>query len=99
MADVIKITPERLKDEASKVRNYREEHDNAISRLTNLVMSLCDTWDGEAQMAFVSSYENFKPKLDKFSQTLEKYAQDMDKISNKMQTTDQSLAGKIRSLN
>ena len=98
MADLIKIVPEHVKEEAGKVRTCREQHIDLMDRLTNLVINLADIWEGQAYDAFSSSYKEMQKEISKFAEVLESYAEEMDDVSNRMQNTDQTLASKINSL-
>ena len=60
MSDYILITPEQLKERASKVREYRQQHVDTMSRFNNLVLNLSESWQGEAQQAFVAKYQGMK---------------------------------------
>ena len=95
MADYILITPEKLKGESIKVREYRQQHVDTMSRFNNLVLNLSESWHGEAQQTFVAKYQGMKDKFNKFDEALEKYAVDMDETADIMQETDQSLASKL----
>ena len=98
MADYIKIVPERLKEEASTVRICRNQHDDIISRLNNLILTLGDEWNGEAQAAFLIKYKDMQVKFRQFSEMLGVFAEDMETFAAKMQETDWSLAAQIRNL-
>lgn len=98
MADLIKIVPERVKEEADKIRDCREQHIDLMDRLTNLVINLGDIWEGQAYDAFSSSYKEIQKEILKFAEALENYAAKMDDVSNRMINTDQALASKINSL-
>lgn len=98
MADLIKIIPERVKEEAGKIRECREQHNDIIDRLNNLVMNLADIWEGQAYQNFVSNYQEIQKQIGKFVETLETYATEMDDASARMQDTDSSLMSKINNL-
>ena len=98
MADYNLITPEQLKERASKVREYRQQHVDTMSRFNNLVLNLSESWQGEAQQAFVAKNQGMIDKFNKFDEALEKYAVDMDETADIMQETDKSLASKINGL-
>ena len=98
MADFIKIVPERLKEEAGKIRGYKAEHEDIISRLNNLVFTLDESWEGEAQTAFVGKYQSMQREFQSFSTMLEMYAVEMEQIATKMQTADDTLLAKIGNL-
>ena len=98
MADLIKIIPERVKEEAGKVRECREKHIDLMDRLTKLVINLADLWEGQAFDTFSSNYKEMQKEISKFGEVLESYAAEMDDVSNRMQNADQILASKINSL-
>lgn len=98
MADLIKIVPERVKEEAGKIRDCREQHIDLMDRLTNLVINLADVWEGQAYDVFSSDYREIQKEISKFAEVLETYATEMDDVSNRMQNTDQMLSSKINSL-
>ena len=87
MADYILITPEQLKERASKVPSTVQQHVDTMSRFNNLVLNLSESWQGEAQQAFVAKYQAMKDKFNKFDEALEKYAVDMDETADIMQET------------
>ncbi len=98
MADLIKIVPERVKEEAEKIRGCREQHTDVMDRLNNLVVGLVDIWEGQAYQNFVSNYKDIQKQITKFTETLDSYATEMDDASTRMQNTDNSLMSKINSL-
>lgn len=98
MADLIKIVPERVREEAGKVRVCREQHIDLMDRLTNLVVNLADVWEGQAYDAFSSSYQELQKEIARYAEILESYAAEMDDASSRMENTDQALMSKINGL-
>lgn len=98
MSDLIKIVPERVKEEARKIRECREQHTDIMDRLNNLIVNLADVWEGQAYQKFVSNYKDIQKQITKFVETLDSYAAEMDDASTRMQNTDNSLMAKINSL-
>ena len=98
MADFIKVIPEQLRERAGSVRVCRAQHDDIIRRLNNLVLTLGDNWNSEAQAAFLTKYQGMQKDFRQFSEMLESFAEEMDVFSSKMQEADQVLAAKIREL-
>lgn len=88
---VIQVTPETLRSKASDVRNYRQEHNDTMTKLKNLIYALNEIWKGDAQNAFLSKYESMQPTFTNFSELLEGYAKLMDTAANELEATDQSL--------
>ena len=94
---IIQVTPEVLMSKATEVRSYRAQHDETINRLRTLVLSLNETWKGEAQDAFVAKFESMQSTFLNFSEMLESYAKLMDTAARELQTTDQTLKATMQS--
>ena len=44
---VIQVTPETLRSKASDVRNYRQEHNDTMTKLKNLIYALNEKWKSD----------------------------------------------------
>ena len=93
---LIQVTPDLLSGKASEVRNLKQAHDDNMSKMNTLIMSLNEIWKGEAQDALVAKYQSMQNTFQQFSQMLEDYALLMETSANKMQETDVDLKGKIQ---
>ena len=96
---MIQITPEVLNAKAGEVRTLRSQHDETMSKLRSLVLSLNETWKGEAQDAFVAKFESMQATFTNFSEMLEGYAKLMDTAARELQSTDQALKSTMQSFN
>ena len=54
----IKVDTHLLQTKAEMVRRYRQQHMETMGRLKKLIFSLNETWKGEAQDAFIASYQS-----------------------------------------
>lgn len=88
---LIQVTPDLLTGKANELRGYKDQHDEAMSKMRTLIMGLNEVWKGDAQDAFVAKYESMQSTFTNFSQMLEDYAKLMDTAAAKLQETDQSL--------
>ena len=95
---LIQITPETLRTQANTVRKYRTDQTQTMQRIKNLVLSLNDSWKGEAQDAFVAKFQSMDQTYRKLSEVLDSYAKLMDTAANDMQTTDQNLKNMIQNI-
>lgn len=93
---IIQITPEVLNSKATEVRSLKSQHDETIAKLRSLVLSLNETWKGDAQNAFVAKFESMQSTFTSFSEMLEGYAKLMDTAARELQATDQALKGTIQ---
>lgn len=87
MAQIL-VNPDTLRAKASDVRSYRNQHDEIIARLKALVSGLNETWQGNAQTAFVSNFDGMQSTFTQFSELLEDYAKTMESFANKMESED-----------
>lgn len=92
---LIQVTPELLEAKATEVRNLKSEHDDVMTRMTNLVHALDEIWKGEAQSAFVNKYDSMQSTFTNFSELLESYASLMDTSANTLREADESLKSAI----
>lgn len=94
---LIQVTPDLLKGKATELRGFKEEHDNAMSSMRNLITGLHEIWKGDAQDAFLAKYESMQSTFTNFSEMLEDYAKMMDTAANQLQETDSSLQATMNS--
>ena len=94
---LIQVTPDLLNGKANELRTYKDQHDEAMSKMRNLIYGLNDVWKGEAQDAFLAKYESMQSTFTNFSQMLEDYAKLMDTAAQRLQETDQSLQATMNS--
>lgn len=87
----IQVTPDLLNSKATEVRSLRAQHDEAMSKLRTLILSINEIWKGEAQEAFVANFESMQGTFTSFSESLEGYAKLMDTSANKLRETDEQL--------
>ena len=90
MADQILVHPADLTTKSNQVRQYKENHHDIMNKITNLVMTLGEVWQGEAQNAFVSKFLSMQPVYDSFEEVLEEFASLMEKVADEMVKTDRA---------
>lgn len=95
---IIQVTPETLTSQATTVRKYKTDQEQTMKRIRDLVLSLSDSWKGEAQDAFVAKFQSMDYTYRKLSEVLESYAKLMDKAANELQATDQNLKNIIQNI-
>ena len=95
MAGTIRITPESLESNARKVEGYKSEFETTMKNLTNLVDGLRDEWEGEAQTAFVTDFDNMRKTITSFSETMQRYAEAMKTAAKELRQADENLKSKM----
>lgn len=94
--DVIFIKPDGLSEQANNMKNFQREYTDLIQKLTNLIITLKQNniWDTSATTIFINNYLELKDLYDRFGNALLDYANIMEDVASRMQTTDNSLAGR-----
>ena len=98
MAGQILVNPGDLMNKSSQIRSYKENHHDVMTKMTNLVIHMCEVWKGEAQDAFVSKYLSMQQIFDNFENNLEDFADLMEKIAKEMEKADQDGRNTINSI-
>jgi WXG100 family type VII secretion target len=88
---VIKVTPESLREQATQLRNYDQEHIDAYGKMQKLVDNITTVWEGEAQTAFRNSFDGKRSEFQKFSTDIQAFAKLMDNAAEKMAQTEAEL--------
>ncbi|MDR2180684.1 MAG: WXG100 family type VII secretion target [Synergistaceae bacterium] len=91
----IKITPESLREQANILRKHNERHRGAYDNIDSLVHNLVSEWTGEAQAAFLTTFEGNKVSFEKFGTDIDTFVRLMDDTANRMEQTDQELKSKM----
>lgn len=89
---MIQITPDMLRGKATELRGLKQQHDDNINKIKNLVNGLTDQWKGDAQTAFLEKFNSMQPTMQQFTEMLESFARKMDESANILQEADANAA-------
>lgn len=98
MANTILVNPSTMSEQSNQIRQYKETHNDVMNKITNLVMTIGEVWQGDAQNAFVSKFLSMQPVYDSFEEALEEFAMLMDKVADEMKKTDEAGKNMINSI-
>ena len=91
----IQITPESLRTQAQTLRKYNEEHKTDYGQMDTQVHNLVAEWTGEAQSAFIATFEGNRASFEKFAANIDTFARLMDEAANRLEQADQELRAKM----
>lgn len=74
----IQVDPDVLDQKAKDIRTYKQQHDEAITKLNALVDALNGEWVGTAKTNYVNSYNEFKSSFTSFSEKIEALAKALE---------------------
>ncbi len=90
---LIKLTPELIREGASKLMNAKNNNESAIDKLNGIIDGLVSDWHGEAQDAFAASYARKKATFQSFSVDLEHLIEALKKFADAMESMEKEKAG------
>lgn len=91
------VSPDQLRASARELEKLRQQHLALMKQLRILVMSLSDSWKGEAQEAFTKSFLAKNQTMNDVSTVLAQYAALMKQAADEAETMDNSLLRSVRS--
>lgn len=87
----LSVSPEQLRSSARELEQLRLQHVALMKELRILVMSLSDSWKGEAQEAFTRSFLSKNKTINDVSDVLRRYAALMERAADEAETMDNAL--------
>ena len=91
----IKVTPESLRTQAQSLNKFNDTHRQTYHSMDSLVHNLVSEWTGEAQAAFLSTFEGNRASFEKFGTDIDTFVKLMNDTANRMEQTDQELKSKM----
>lgn len=91
----IKLTPEELRQSATKYTDGSNQVNDVLSSLQNEQNIISDNWDGQAFDRFEQQFQELVPKVQEFAQLLEEINQQLVSVADTLEQTDQDIASQI----
>ena len=91
----IRITPETLESQATKLNSLKEQHDQVYQQIQSLITDVASEWEGEANTAFMQSFRGNDANFKKFAQDAESFRQRMIKAAQEMRQAEESVKAKM----
>ncbi len=91
------VSPDQLRASARELERLRQQHLALMKQLRILVMSLSDSWKGEAQEAFTKNFLAKNQTMNDVSTVLAQYAALMKQAADEAETMDNTLLRSVRS--
>lgn len=93
----ISIQPEQLRGRARELAKLRQQQLDLMKQMRILVMSLSDSWKGEAQEAFQANFLAKSKTMNELSSTLQQYIDLANTAAKKAEEADRTLLRQIKS--
>lgn len=98
MASHVKLDQQGLTASMNRVRTAKEQYDEAMQTIKNVIDDLQTVWEGDAQVSMYNRYYNNKKTFDAFSVEIGEYIENMQKTLNELPGRDLDTATAIRRL-
>lgn len=92
------IHPQELRSQADELEKLRGQHNALLREMRVLVLSLSDSWKGEAQEAFINRFLSESKTISELDSVISGYTSIIRKAADDAQAADRSLATRIRAM-
>ena len=94
----IRIDTLTLENQAKKLDSLKATHDNNYAEIKSLILSLTQEWEGEANAAFMQSFNDRDPIFKQFTQDIESFSARMKNAANDMRAAEEAVKAKMNQL-
>lgn len=95
MSQIIRMSPQEVREVASVYQNASVEIEHILTKITKTQMLLADQWQGMSFTAFEVQYNEIVPVVKNFSQLMSDISQQLISISQTLQDTDLQLSQQL----
>ncbi len=82
------VTASELRTKAGELRDMNAQFKTQVGNLETQEQSLAGMWEGEAQKAFRTAFNNDKVQMDNFYNLIEQYCAALENIATKYEQTE-----------
>lgn len=82
------VTASELRTKAGDLRDTNSLFKTQVGNLESQEQSLAGMWEGEAQKAFRTAFNNDKVQMDKFYELINQYCQALENIATQYETAE-----------
>ena len=96
MANSIVMTPDELRESASKIDGNRDTIVETLTALDQTINTVTEGWKGAAQSSFLESYAEMKKVLDNFPGVLEGISSQLTSAAQIIEDADAQIASAFK---
>ncbi len=98
MADVLKVTPEKLQETAGQFKSHQSNLQTAYLTMSDAVRSLDTTWNGEASEQFKAQFDSMYKNLSQTEAKMKDAIDELLKANEIFSTTETEIGNTVGSL-
>lgn len=84
----IKVTPQQLKQKADTLEGLNQKFRSEVEKMVGYESELASMWEGEAQKAFRTAFNNDRSKMDQFAQNIDRYVLALREDAQRYETAE-----------
>lgn len=82
MANIIKVSPEKLNSTAGEIKNIQGSVLNITNEMTSLVQGMSSDWTGDASTAYIQKFSGLQDDMARISSMLNEHVTDLQNMSS-----------------
>ncbi len=95
MAQYIEIQYDQVRSEANRLMQLKEQHDNQMRRMAQIINSTSDVWKGSAQQAYIDKFNEMQKDFQRFSEMLQHLSELILSSAEELQQADTDSASHV----
>lgn len=92
MANIIRVTPEKLNSTAGEIKNIQSNVQNITNQMTQIVQGMSSSWTGDASQTYINRFNGLNDDMAKISSMLNEHVNDLQQMSSTYQQAEQTAA-------
>ena len=98
MGNVLKVTPDELRNAATQFKTYKQNMQTAYLTMSDAVRSLDTTWNGDASEQFKTQFDSMYKNLSQTEDKMEDAIDELTKAAGVYDTTESNVKSAVSSL-
>lgn len=91
----IRITPDTLEQQANQLNSLKDQHAQIYGNIKSLIDAVAAEWEGEANRAFVQSFQSNDAAFRQFESDVESFRRRMVVAAGEMRTAEATVKSKM----
>lgn len=92
MANIIKVSPDKLNQAASEISGIQSSITNITGTMTSIVQSMSTEWQGDASQTYIQKFTGLQDDMQRMSAMLNEHVNDLQQMAATYQQAESNAA-------
>ena len=92
MANIIKVSPDKLNQAASEISSIQSSVTNITGTMTSIVQSMSTEWQGDASQTYIQKFTGLQDDMQRMSSMLNEHVNDLQQMAATYQQAESNAA-------